>query len=232
MTNDERCGPWLMLAGALCAAGMAQAQDRAAADHGVTPARLDMSTCTQPLYPEASLAAEETGKTLVRLRVDREGFLAVSLERSSGYERLDKATIEALGRCRATPGMRHGAKVESSFTVEYVWRIEAQIIVDGCVPQYPVEALQVDAQGTTTLQFVVDDKGALTDAAILKSSGHQVLDQAALSSLSKCRFKPAVAAGQTQRSSTFKVEYVWRLVDGAPQPAAPPTAPDPFVPRL
>jgi TonB family protein len=232
MPLDRRVGPWLLLAAALHVAAMAQAQERPPTDNGVIPARLDMSTCALPTYPKASLDAEETGKTMVRLRVDPAGALTVSLEKSSGYERLDRATIEALGRCRATPGMRDGAKAESTFTVEYVWRIKPQILIGGCVPEYPAAALKIEAQGTTTLQFTVDDKGALTDAAISKSSGHEVLDRAALSALSKCRFKPAVTAGQTQKSSTFTVEYVWRLADEVTPPVAPPVAPDPFLPRL
>lgn len=232
MPSDEWCGQWVVLAGVLHVASMAQAQDRSALDNGVIRPRLDMSTCAQPTYPKASLEAEESGKTMVRLRVDLEGMVTVSLERSSGHERLDRATIEALGRCRGTPEMRNGVKVESTFTLEYVWRIEPQIIIDGCVPEYPLAALRIDAQGTTTLQFTVDDKGGLTNAAILRSSGHELLDRAALFSLSKCRFKPAIASGQAQKSSTLKVEYVWRLVDGAPRSFAPSTAPDPILPRL
>ncbi|MES1947155.1 TonB periplasmic protein [Salinisphaera sp. C84B14] len=48
---------------------------------------------------------------------------------------------------------------------------------------YPPEALRDRLQGTARIQFTVERSGAITDALVIESSGHSVLDQAALSAV-------------------------------------------------
>lgn len=47
-------------------------------------------------------------------------------------------------------------------------------------PQYPAAALRNHYQGTVTIEITVDAAGSVTAANIQKSSGHSVLDDAAL----------------------------------------------------
>ncbi len=60
-------------------------------------------------------------------------------------------------------------------------------------PEYPRESLARRAQGTTTLRFLIDVDGSVAEAAVAKSSGDALLDEAARVAIAKCRFTPAMA---------------------------------------
>jgi D-alanyl-D-alanine endopeptidase (penicillin-binding protein 7) len=77
-------------------------------------------------------------------------------------------------------------------------------------PQYPHESLARRAQGTTTLRFLIDTDGSVADAAVAKSSGDPLLDEAARAAIAKCRFTPAMA-GTTPTKAWVAVQYVWSL---------------------
>ncbi|WP_057247205.1 energy transducer TonB [Duganella sp. Root198D2] len=68
-------------------------------------------------------------------------------------------------------------------------------------PAWPKQDLEAGHTGTVTLSFTVDEHGAVKDSAIVKSSGHRALDEAARSGIAKCRFKNG--PGKTD------VQYVW-----------------------
>jgi protein TonB len=56
-----------------------------------------------PIYPSESRAAHEQGVVILRLTVNAEGRpTAVSIARSSGFARLDRAAVEAGWRCRVS----------------------------------------------------------------------------------------------------------------------------------
>ena len=77
-------------------------------------------------------------------------------------------------------------------------------------PQYPAAALQAKQTGTVTLSFQVSAAGKVEDSSVARSSGYPALDEAARSSIAKCSFKPALAAGKAV-SSPVQVQYVWTL---------------------
>jgi TonB family protein len=77
-------------------------------------------------------------------------------------------------------------------------------------PVYPVQALRNEWTGKVTIAFLIGVDGAVKDAKIVKSSGHDVLDEAARDSLSQCRFKPATVDGKAQEAWQ-PVQYVWTL---------------------
>jgi len=57
-----------------------------------------------PEYPHLSKQLKESGRVLLRVRVSAEGRSAqVELDKSSGYDRLDQAAIEAVRRWRFVP---------------------------------------------------------------------------------------------------------------------------------
>lgn len=61
-------------------------------------------------------------------------------------------------------------------------------------PAYPGIAIRNRYQGTATIEIFVDPSGAVTSAKVLKSSGYQALDEAALQVVkSRWRFKPGGA---------------------------------------
>ncbi|WP_028101523.1 energy transducer TonB [Pseudoduganella violaceinigra] len=70
-------------------------------------------------------------------------------------------------------------------------------------PIWPKADLEAEHTGTVTLKFTVDQNGAVTDAAIVNSSGHPALDEAARTGISKCRFK--------QGPGSVEMKYIWPL---------------------
>lgn len=87
-------------------------------------------------------------------------------------------------------------------------------------PDYPIEALRKGLGGNTVLKLCVDASGKVTSAEVSKSSGHQMLDDAALKwTKTLARFHPAQASGQAVPVCNYEFTYVWE----APEPA--PTRP-------
>jgi protein TonB len=77
-------------------------------------------------------------------------------------------------------------------------------------PVYPKEAIRNEWSGRVTIAFLIGADGAVKDAKVVKSSGHDVLDVAARDALSLCRFKPATVDGKPQEAWQ-PVQYVWKL---------------------
>ncbi len=78
-------------------------------------------------------------------------------------------------------------------------------------PEYPPAAEEMQQTGRTVLQFLISPEGAVLNARIARSSGHDVLDQTAKQALSACKFRPAVGAdGQPQEAWT-SIAYDWTL---------------------
>lgn len=63
--------------------------------------------------------------------------------------------------------------------------------VYSAVPKYPPLAQQAGIEGTTVVKMLVDIDGRVIDVKILKSSGNQMLDQAAIAAAMKSTFTPA-----------------------------------------
>ena len=84
----------------------------------------DLNSC-KPEYPRASLVAEETGVTRVEFVVGPGGELVdAKVKRSSGSRSLDRAAVSGLSRCKFNPGTQDGKPVQSTFSVDYVWRLD------------------------------------------------------------------------------------------------------------
>ncbi len=63
-------------------------------------------------------------------------------------------------------------------------------------PRYPQEAMRNGWQGRSVLRFKVDADGSVTPPTVAQSSGHAVLDEAALAFLNSClRSAPVRNAG-------------------------------------
>lgn len=69
---------------------------------------------------------------------------------------------------------------------------------------YPPFARENDLEGTVYVQFVIDKTGKVTDAVIARSSGHKILDDAALAHV---KTMPSWAPGK-QRGKPVRVQYV------------------------
>jgi TonB family protein len=214
----------------------AAAQEAAPAQpmDSVTNASIDLRHCT-PLYPRESLVAEETGVTRLRMHIAASGELrGISLIKSSGFSRLDRATIDALGRCKFRAAMREGAPIDSSFIVEYKWQLDGPTppLAGGCKPEYPAEALRAGEQGLTRLRFQLTEAGEAENIDIVRSSGSGRLDEASIAHVRRCRFKQPKRPSAATPAPTFTVGYNWRIEDGVPVAPLGPVTPDPYRPPL
>ena len=81
-------------------------------------------------------------------------------------------------------------------------------------PEYPEASRQSDAEGESTISFLVNSVGKATDVVIVKSAGttaaHKLLDfSVALTGL-QCRFNPGTLGGE-RIASWATVQFVWKL---------------------
>ena len=92
---------------------------------------------------------------------------------------------------------------------------------------YPEAAKEASAEGRAVLQFVVDTDGTVTDVEVLRSTGNDALDRAAVEAVRASRFRPGRVVGEPVRVR-FAVPITFRLPaegDGPPRPPAPPPPP-------
>lgn len=93
----------------------------------VTAARFDADYLQnpRPVYPAFSRRAGEQGRVLLKVTVSAEGVaLAVEIEQSSGFARLDTAAREAVRSWRFIPARRGNEAIETRVTVPLTFRIE------------------------------------------------------------------------------------------------------------
>jgi protein TonB len=93
----------------------------------VAAARFDVAYLhnPRPAYPPLSRRLGEEGRVLLRVRVGADGHpLAVDVDRSSSFERLDEAARRAVGNWRFVPARRGDEPVEGSVRVPVVFRLD------------------------------------------------------------------------------------------------------------
>jgi len=78
-------------------------------------------------------------------------------------------------------------------------------------PDYPDEAADNNEAGTTVLQFLIGPTGAVLSVHLAISSGHAILDQAAVKAFSLCKFSPAIGTDGNPQEGWVTVPYVWQL---------------------
>jgi protein TonB len=85
--------------------------------------------------------------------------------------------------------------------------------IDGnLAPSYPESARRRGEQGRVMLRVTVSIEGSPTDVSVADSSGHPILDEAAVSAVRRWRFTPATRAGQPL-VATAEVPVVFRLME-------------------
>jgi TonB family protein len=80
-------------------------------------------------------------------------------------------------------------------------------------PEWPAEARRYEVEGITLLHFHINDDGEIEDARVAASSSWKMLDDAALASLVKCKFKADL--DEAERDVTFPIQFVWTLAGPA-----------------
>lgn len=78
-------------------------------------------------------------------------------------------------------------------------------------PEYPAEARRKLLSGVVVLRVSIEPDGRVSGARVLRSSGHDLLDRAALDAAQDWRFRPASEAGAPVRcEADLPVEFVLR----------------------
>lgn len=95
-------------------------------DCNAKPATTTDCTCVRPQYPAKSRRKLEEGEVRVRVRVLASGTVEdVQVERSSGYPRLDQASVDAARKnCYRAARDEYGKPVDGFTTVVYAWRLK------------------------------------------------------------------------------------------------------------
>ena len=88
-------------------------------------------------------------------------------------------------------------------------------------PQWPQEARRYEVEGISLLHFRIGADGQVQDAKVAASSSWKLLDDAALRSLVKCRFKAGL--DEAERETVFPIQFVWTL--SGPSSARPQLIP-------
>lgn len=94
----------------------------------ISAARFDASYLQNPKphYPALSRRLGEEGKVLLKVRVGSDGKpLAVDLEKSSDFERLDNAARQVVQGWRFVPAKRGDEAIEASVIVPIVFRLDS-----------------------------------------------------------------------------------------------------------
>lgn len=77
-------------------------------------------------------------------------------------------------------------------------------------PAYPPTAVKKGLEGTVILLLEIDENGNLAGSEIVRSSGHRLLDKAALRAAEKCTFMPGKKGGKAV-SGSVKAEIIFEL---------------------
>lgn len=78
--------------------------------------------------------------------------------------------------------------------------------------KYPLLAKRQNWEGTVTLKVLLSSSGKVLNTTVERSSGYQILDQAAQKIVFQRRYQPALKDGQPI-DYTFIIEFHWRLKD-------------------
>ena len=76
-----------------------------------------------------------------------------------------------------------------------VLKIARPLYKQNTSPPYPRKARRMGYEGVVMLKVLIDENGRVDDLTVLKSSGHTVLDRAALSAVRKWLFEPGTEGG-------------------------------------
>ncbi|CAB1367950.1 Protein TonB [Denitratisoma oestradiolicum] len=89
------------------------------------PPVVSASSCTKPDYPAASKRLEEEGTVVLNFLIGLDGrVIQGKVDGSSGFDRLDKAALDALGRCQFKPGTTDGKPEQAWAKMKYTFRLQ------------------------------------------------------------------------------------------------------------
>jgi TonB family protein len=118
------------------------------------------------------------------------------MEVSTGHITLDDLALATFRKWRFRPGTVSRVHIPITFYIRglYVrtWgdRPWLKDVTNWLVPYYPISAIYKGWTGSGVAMLKIDTTGAVSSAQMLKSTGHQVLDRAAVYAFRQWHFKP------------------------------------------
>jgi TonB family protein len=149
-----------------------------------------------PQYPYEARVRHLTGAGLVGLEIDqRTGYVASArMLKSTGHQILDDSSLKAFRQWRFKAGTITAARIPVRFVMgggPGWWSRDAY----GFEPKHPREARDRGLTGSgVVLVRVNPGTGNIISARMLNSTGHKVLDDAALNAVRHWRFKAGTAS--------------------------------------
>jgi len=87
-------------------------------------AKIDRAACDAPGYRLDWLADDQKGDVVLSMLVNADGKVTdAKVAESSGYAKIDRASLRAGSKCKFSPGTRNGEAVASWVQVKYSWVI-------------------------------------------------------------------------------------------------------------
>jgi TonB family protein len=158
----------------------------------------------RPAYPYAARDKRLTGSGIVLVNVDSLTGTVVSAQmlKSTGYKVLDDSALQAFRQWRFKSGTVRKVRIPINFVMrgspgygEYLRAVGHSLWLQNAthwsLPAYPREARDKGLTGKGVAMVKVDPRtGYVTSALMLKSTGQEILDNAALRTFRQWRFKP------------------------------------------
>lgn len=179
-------------------AGPGVAEERDSQPSSVSEAETRALTiyAPRPSYPLEAGRNRLTGSGVALLEVDkRTGYVtSARMLKSTGHQILDDAALKAFRQWRFKAGTMSPARIPVRFVMAGGpgrWSRNMY----GFDPEYPREARDRGLTGSgVVLVHINPGTGNLISARMLKSTGHKVLDDAALDAIHNWRFKAGTAS--------------------------------------
>jgi TonB family protein len=163
----------------------------------------------RPQYPYEARARRQVGAGVAIVMVDPNTGLVTNAEmaKSTGYQLLDKAALNAFRQWQFKPGRVAMVKIPITFTMGGSVITELKVtrnkdmdtvlapflgkgtVLHGPNPAYPRNAQWTDKQGKGTYELHVGKDGKVEDVRILKNSGDATFDHVAVSTLRAWRLR-------------------------------------------
>lgn len=153
----------------------------------------------KPPYPYEARKIGMTGAGVVIVSVDPSTGVvtAAQMERSMGHKLLDDAALATFRKWRFRPGTVSEVRIPITFSLRFLCvrtlgdRLWLQNATHWFLPYYPRKAIYGGVTGNGVAILKIDPRnGSVTSASMLKSTGQQILDNAALQAFRQWRFKP------------------------------------------
>jgi len=88
-------------------------------------AAIDWSSCRRPSYPSLSVDRGEEGVVTIAVDLDAAAKIqGARVAQTSGFARLDRATLEAVKKCRFMPAREDGVAKAAIAQVRFNWKLQ------------------------------------------------------------------------------------------------------------